>query len=119
MIALMDEHRKHQGILSQYLMEKRHGRDPSLFGGNHDVSGSHGGNGNHEESIHKGHAEGNRTNEVLPTKSNTSSIYTSRPYMPTFLDEKKIDTNSLNHESIGDEWETKKREYNTMRMGSR
>jgi hypothetical protein len=119
MIALMEKQSKHQGILSQYLMEQRHGRDPPLFGGNNDVSGSHGGNGNHEESIHKGYAEGNRTNEGLPTQSNTTSIYTPRPYMPTFLDAQKRDTNSLNHESLGDEWETTKSEYNTMSVGSR
>jgi hypothetical protein len=57
MIALLEEQSKHQGILSQYLMEQRHGKDPPLFGGNHDASGSRGGNGNHEESIHKGHVE--------------------------------------------------------------
>jgi hypothetical protein len=52
----MEEQSKHQGILSQYLMEQRHGKDPPLFGGINYASGSHGGNGNHDESIHKGHA---------------------------------------------------------------
>jgi hypothetical protein len=46
MIALMEEQSKHQDILSQYLMDKKHGEEPPLFGGVHDVGGSHGGNGN-------------------------------------------------------------------------
>jgi hypothetical protein len=31
MIAIMEEQGKHQGILSQFLMEKRHDKDPPLF----------------------------------------------------------------------------------------
>jgi hypothetical protein len=66
--------------ISHYLMEKIHGKDPPLFGGNHDTSGSHGGNGNHEESIHKGHVERHRPNEGIPTQSHTTRISTPRPY---------------------------------------
>ena len=40
MIAIMEEQRKYQGILSQFLMEQRHGKDPPLFGGNQGVGGS-------------------------------------------------------------------------------
>jgi hypothetical protein len=86
MISLMEEQSKHQGIFSQYLMEKRHGKDTPLFGGSCDASGSHGGNGNHEESIHKGHAEGHRPNDGTPIPSHTTSISTPRSYMCTFLD---------------------------------
>jgi hypothetical protein len=42
---------------------------------------------------------------------------TPRPYMPTFFDAQRRDTNALNHESLGDEWETAEREYKTMNMG--
>jgi hypothetical protein len=101
-------------------MEQRHGKDPPLFGGNHDASGSQGGNGNHEESIHKGHAEGHRLNEGMLTQSHIASRSTPRPYMPTFLDAQRRDNNALNQESLGDEWESAEREYklNTMEEGN-
>jgi hypothetical protein len=60
MITVLEELSKHQGILSQFLMEQRHGKDPPLYGGNHEASGSRGGNGNHEESIHRGQMEEHR-----------------------------------------------------------
>jgi hypothetical protein len=85
MIALMEEQSKHQGILSQYLMEQRHGKYPPLFGESHDASRSHGGNGNHEESIHKFHAEGHRPNDGTPIQFHTARKTTHRPYMHTFL----------------------------------
>jgi hypothetical protein len=62
MITVLEEQNKHQGILSQFLMEQRHGKYPPLYGGNHEVVGSHGGNGNHEESIHKGQMEKHHSN---------------------------------------------------------
>jgi hypothetical protein len=85
MITLMEEQSKHQGILSQYLMEQRHCKDPPLFGGSHDAGGSHGSNGNHEESIHKGHAEEHRSNDGIPIPSHTTSRTTPRSYMPTVI----------------------------------
>ena len=57
MIAIMEEQCKHQGILSQFLMEQRHGKDPPLFGGNQGVGGSQGRTSHDEESGHKYHVE--------------------------------------------------------------
>jgi hypothetical protein len=37
-------------------MEKKHGKAAPTFGVNNGASGSQGGNGNQEESIHMGHA---------------------------------------------------------------
>jgi hypothetical protein len=90
-----------------------------LFGGSHDVGGSHGGNGNHEESIHKGHAEEHRPNDGIPIPSHTASRTTPRSYMPTFLDAQRRDTNAFDQESLGDEWEIAEREYNAMSVGFR
>jgi hypothetical protein len=112
MIALLEEQSKHQGILSQFLMEQRHGKDPPLFGGNHEASGSRGGNGNHEESIHRGQMEEHRSNDRGSIPSHTISRTTPRSYMPTFLDTQRRDANALDSESLGDEWETAEREYN-------
>jgi hypothetical protein len=93
MIALMEEQSKHQGILSQYLMEQRHGKYPPLFGGSHDASGS--GNGNHEESIHRGHVEEHGPNDGMQFHL-TASRTTPRSYMSTFLDAQRRDANVLN-----------------------
>ena len=101
----MEEQSKHQNILSQYLMEQRHGKDPPLFGGSHDASGYHRGNGNHGESIHKGHAEGHRTNVGTPIQSHTANKSTPRSYMPTFLNAQQRDIHSFDQESLGDGWE--------------
>jgi hypothetical protein len=85
MITVLEELSKHQGILSQFLMVQKHGKEPPLYGGNHETGGSRGGNGNHEESIHRGQMEEHRSNEGEPVLSHTFSKTTLRPYMPTFL----------------------------------
>jgi hypothetical protein len=119
MIAMLEEQSKHQGILSQYLMEQRHGKDPPLFGGSHDAGGSRGGNGNHEESIHIGHVGEHGPNDGIPIPSHTASRTTPRPYMPSFLDTQRREANALDSKSLGDEWETTEREYNAMIAGFR
>jgi hypothetical protein len=55
MISLLEEQARTQRIVCQYLMEQKHGKDAPTFGGNNGASGSQGGNGNQEESIHMGH----------------------------------------------------------------
>jgi DNA-binding protein YbaB len=119
MIALMEELSKHHGIFSQYLMEQIHSKDPPLFGGSHDVGGYHGGNGNHEESIHKVHVEEHRPNDGIRIPSHTTVRTNHRSYMPTFLDAQRRETNDFDQESLGDEWEIAEREYNSMSMGFR
>jgi hypothetical protein len=119
MIAMLEEQSKHQGILSQYLMEQRHGKDPPLFGGSHDAGGSRGGNGNHEESIHIGHVGEHGPNDGIPIPSHTASRTTPRSYMPSFLDTQRREANALDSKSLGDEWETTEREYNAMIAGFR
>jgi hypothetical protein len=95
MIALLEEQSKHQGILSQYLMEQRHGKYPPLFGGSHDAGGSRGGNGNHEESIHIGHVGEPGPNVGIPIPSHTTSKTTPRLYIHTFLDTWRREANAL------------------------
>ena len=115
--TFLEEHSKHQGILSQYLMEQRHGKDPPLFSGIHDAGGSLGDNGNHEESIHIGHVGEHGPNDGIPIPSHTASRTTPRPYMPSFLDTQRREANALDSKSLGDEWETTEREYNAMSAG--
>jgi hypothetical protein len=93
-------------------MEQRHGKDPPLYGGNHEASGSRGGNGNHEEYIHRGQMEEHRSNDGGSIPSHTINRTTPRPYMPTFIDTQRRDANALDLESLGEEWETAEREYN-------
>jgi hypothetical protein len=113
MIALMEEQSRKQRVLSQYLMEQKHGKDPPVFGGNNDASSSHGGNGNHEESIHKG------PTGSVPSHSHVASRATPRPYFPTFRNTQQRDYNPLNQETMEDEWETVERDYNNMSAGFR
>jgi hypothetical protein len=54
-ISLLEERAKTQQIVFQYLMEQKHGKDAPTFEGNNGGSGSQGGKGNQEESIHMGH----------------------------------------------------------------
>jgi hypothetical protein len=117
MITVLEELNKHQGILSQFLMERRHGKDAPLYGGNHEASGSCGGNGNHEESIHRGQMEEHRSSDGGPIPSHTLSRTTPMPYMPTFLDTQRREANVSDSKNLGEEWETTEREYNTMSTG--
>ena len=100
-------------------MEQRHGKDPPLFGGNHEASGSREGNVNHEESIHRGQMEEHRSNDGGSIPSHTINKTTPRTYLPTFLDTQRRDANALDSESFGDEWEIVEKEYNAMSVGFR
>jgi len=114
MIAFLEEQSKHKGILSQYLMEQRHGKYSPLFGGSHDVGGSRGGNENHEDSIHKGHVGEYGPNDAISIPSHIASRTTPRSYMPTLLDTKRREGNALCSKSLIYEWEIAYREYNAM-----
>jgi len=103
MITVLEELNKHPGILSQFLMEQRHGKDPPLYCGNHEASGSHGGNGNQEESIHRVQMEEHHSNDGGPISSHTLSRTTPRPYMPTFLDTQRREANVSYSENMGEE----------------
>ena len=91
-------------------MEKRHGREPPLFGGNQGANESHGGNKNYEESPCTYQAEENRSTEGIPAHSHMASRTTPRPYMPTFFQAQQRDTNSLGCENLESEWEVMERE---------
>jgi hypothetical protein len=113
MISLLEEQAKTQRVVCQYLMEQKHGKDSPTFGGNIGASGSQGGNGNQEESIHMGHTRN------IPFHSQVASKATPRLYFPTFRTSQPRDYNPLSQETMEDEWETMEREYNNMIAGFR
>ena len=117
MIEIMEEQCKHEDILSQFMMEQRHGMEPPLFGGNQGASRSHGGNKNYEESPRNYQAKECRSTEGMPAHSHMASRTTPRPYMPTFLEAQRRDTNALGHENLESEWEVMEREYNALSVG--
>jgi hypothetical protein len=117
MIAIMEEQRKHHSILSQFLMEQRHGKDPPLFGGNQGAGGSHRGTCHDEESGHKDHAEDTRSFRGTHSHSHIASRTTPRPYMPTFLEARPRDTNAFGYGGIEEEWKDLERAYNSVSAG--
>jgi hypothetical protein len=104
MISLMEEKSRKHCILSQYLMEQKHGKDPPVFGGNDDSNGSH-------------HFKG--PTGSVPSHSHVSSRATPRPYFPTFRNTQQRDYNPLNQDTMEDEWEIVERDYNNMSAGFR
>jgi hypothetical protein len=117
MIAIMEEQGKHQGILSQFLMEKRHGKDPPLFGGNQGVGGPQGGTSHDDESRHTDHVEEPRSFRGTHSHSNIVSRTTPRPYMPTFLEAQPREKNAFGYGGIEEECEDMERAYNSLSVG--
>jgi hypothetical protein len=78
---------------------------------------SHGGNGNYEESPRKYQVEERRSTKGMPAHSHMASRTTPRPYMPTFLEAQRRDTNVLECENLESEWEVMEREYNALSVG--
>jgi hypothetical protein len=118
MIEIMEEQRKHHDIVSHFLLEQRRGREPPLFGGNQGANGSHRGNENYEQYPRKYQAKERRSTEGMPTHSHMASrTIPTRPYMPTFLEAQRRDTNALGLKHLESEWEVMEREYNALSVG--
>jgi len=74
---------------------------------------------NYEKSPRKYHVEERRSIEGIPTHSHMASRTTPRPYIPTFLEAQRRNTNSLGYENLEGEWEVMEREYNALSVGFR
>jgi hypothetical protein len=114
MISIMEEQCKHQGILSKFLMEKIHGKDPPLFKGNQGDVGSQGGTGHDEEFGQKDHTEEPKLFKGTHSHSHMDSRTTPGPYIPTFLEAWPRETKSFGHGGIEYEWEDMERSYNSL-----